>query len=208
VPGRKRAPQNDVPDDPVSNVQWVPVEKVEANEYNPNIVAQRELRLLYHSIKQDGYTSPIVTYYDADRDRYVVVDGFHRCLVMRYHKDIREARGGRLPVVVIDKPLNDRMASTIRHNRARGKHNVAGMANIVFSMLDGGWSEEEVCAQLGMEVDELVRLKYVTGFAKLFEDVAYSQAWETRRQIRLRRDYVAGDEKGRVRRGREGHRRK
>jgi len=176
--------------DPVANVQWVPLEKVEANDYNPNIVAENELRLLHVSIAQDGYTQPVVTVYDEDRDRYVIVDGFHRYLVMKYHDDIREARGGLLPVVVIDKPMNDRMASTIRHNRARGKHHMDGMAGIVFQMLDGGWDEEHICAELGMEADELIRLKYVTGFARLFEDVEYQKAWETRRQIRLKRDYT------------------
>jgi ParB-like chromosome segregation protein Spo0J len=177
--------------DPVESVRLVPLEKVEANDYNPNIVARNELRLLYVSIKSDGYTQPVVTVYDAERDRYVIVDGFHRYLVMKYHDDIREPRGGLLPVVVIDKPINDRMASTIRHNRARGKHNISGMADIVFRMLDNGWTDEAVCAELGMEADELIRLKYVTGFAKLFENVEYRKAWETRRQIQLRRDYVA-----------------
>ncbi len=177
--------------DPVESVRLVPLEKVEANDYNPNIVARNELRLLYVSIKSDGYTQPVVTVYDAERDRYVIVDGFHRYLVMKYHDDIREPRGGLLPVVVIDKPINDRMASTIRHNRARGKHNISGMADIVFRMLNNGWTDEAVCAELGMEADELIRLKYVTGFAKLFENVEYRKAWETRRQIQLRRDYVA-----------------
>lgn len=175
--------------DPVSNVQFVPIEKVEANDYNPNIVAQQELRLLYVSIKQDGYTQPVVTMYDADRDRYVIVDGFHRYLVMKRHEDIREPRGGLLPVVVIDQPINNRMASTIRHNRARGKHNIGGMADVVFRMLDHGWNDEAICSELGMEADELLRLKYITGFAKLFEDVKYRKAWETRRMVKIRRDY-------------------
>lgn len=182
--------------DPVASVRFVPIEKVEANDYNPNIVAKNELRLLYLSIKQDGYTQPVVTVYDHERDRYVIVDGFHRYLVMKYHDDISGPRNGLLPVVVIDKPINDRMASTIRHNRARGHHNVNGMANIVFSMLNNGWSDEAICAELGMEADELVRLKYVTGFAKLFENVEYRHAWETRRQILLKRDYLATNEPG------------
>lgn len=177
--------------DPIANVLWVPIEKVVANEYNPNIVAKNELRLLYISILHDGYTQPVVTVRDEEQDRWVIVDGFHRHLVMKYHKDIYDRTGGLLPIVVIDKPANDRMASTIRHNRARGKHTVAGMAGIVFSMLDNGWSDEEICAEMGMEADELLRLKHVTGFSKLFEDVEYSRSWETRRQIRIRRDYTA-----------------
>lgn len=179
-----------MPNDPVSNVQWVPWEKVRANDYNPNVVARNELRLLYHSIKEDGYTQPVVTVYDPERDEYVIVDGFHRYLVMKYHEDIRTRTEGLLPIVILNKTLNERMASTVRHNRARGKHQVSGMAALVFSMLDGGWSDERICAEIGLEVDELLRLKYVTGFAKLFEGVEYRKAWETRRQIKLRRDYA------------------
>lgn len=179
---------------PVSDVRWVPIDKTEANSYNPNAVAPNEMRLLYHSIKNDGFTQPVVTFYDDERDRYIVVDGFHRRQTLMEHEDLRESTGGRLPVVVIDKPINDRMASTVRHNRARGKHSVGGMGSLVFGMLDGGWSDEEVCAQLGMEADELVRLKHVTGFAKLFADVKYRRAWETRRQIKIRRAYQEADE--------------
>lgn len=109
---------------------------------------------------------------------------------MKHHNDIRESTGGLLPIVVIDKDMNQRMASTIRHNRARGKHNITGMSQIVFDMLEGGWSEERICSELGLEADELIQLKYTTGFAKLFEDVEYRKAWETRKQIKLRREYV------------------
>ncbi len=179
--------------EPVSQVLWVPLEQVEANDYNPNRVAPNELRLLYLSIRADGYTQPVVTIHDKRRDRYVIVDGFHRWLVMKRYRDIAERTGGRLPVVVIDKPLADRMASTVRHNRARGKHSVNGMAGIVFGMLDAGMSDERVCAELGLEADELVRLKYVTGFAKLFENVEYSKAWETRRMIQLRTSWKEPD---------------
>jgi len=171
---------------PVNNVMWVPIEKVSANDYNPNSVARNEMRLLYISILHDGYTQPVVTVYDEEKDRYVIVDGYHRYLVMKSNKDIYDRTEGHLPVVVIKKDINDRMASTVRHNRARGKHSVSGMANMVFNMLDNGWTDPEICRELGMEVDELMRLKYVTGFAKLFENVDYQMAWETRRQIRLR----------------------
>ena len=99
-------------DHPVSHIRWVPLEKVVANDYNPNRVAPNEMRLLYTSIKADGYTQPVVTYYDAERDMYIIVDGFHRYLVCKTYPDIRESTGGLLPVVVIDRPLNDRMAST------------------------------------------------------------------------------------------------
>jgi ParB-like chromosome segregation protein Spo0J len=183
-------------EDPVSNVQWVPIDKVESNDYNPNVVATNELYLLHHSIQQDGYTQPVVTVYDKDRDKYVIVDGFHRYLVMKTHEDIAEPRNHLLPVVVLDKPINDRMASTVRHNRARGKHNVSGMANLVFSMLDGGWKDEDILKELGMEADELLRLKHVTGFSKLFENVEYRQSWETREQIQIKRDYMNEDNDG------------
>jgi ParB-like chromosome segregation protein Spo0J len=174
---------------PVSNVIWIPIEKVHANDYNPNSVAQVELKLLYTSIKADGYTQPIVTIYDKKKDRYVIVDGFHRYFVCKNNKDIFDSTGGKVPVVVIDKDINDRMASTIRHNRARGKHSVKGMANIVFEMLDGGWDDKEICNQLGMEPEELLRLKHITGFSKLFENTEYSKSWESRNQILLRKKY-------------------
>jgi hypothetical protein len=104
-------------------------------------------------------------------------------------KILSKRTGNRVPIVVIDKPLNDRMASTVRHNRARGKHAVDGMANLVFSMLEGGWTDAEVCNEIGLEAEEMVRLKYITGFAKLFQNVDYTKAWETARQIKLRMDY-------------------
>jgi hypothetical protein len=182
--------RNDLTDaQPVSDVRWVPLELVEANDYNPNKVAANELRLLYHSIMQDGYTQPVVTIYDAARDVYVIVDGFHRWLVMKRNADVRAMTGGLLPVVVLDKPLADRMASTVRHNRARGKHSVAGMSTIVFGMLDSGMTDAEVCSELGLEPDELLRLKHITGFSKLFADTEYNRAWQTRRMIQLRRDW-------------------
>lgn len=110
---------------PVDFVRWVPLEQVTANDYNPNSVARNEMKLLYLSIRNDGYTQPTVTVYDEENDRYVIVDGFHRFLTMKSNPDIYERCGGRLPIVVIDKPINDRMASTVRHNRARGKHSVS-----------------------------------------------------------------------------------
>lgn len=174
---------------PVDNIRWVPIERVHANDYNPNSVAKNEMRLLYTSIKHDGYTQPVVTVYDPESDRYVIVDGFHRYTTMRLNADIREWTGGLLPIVVIDRPINDRMASTVRHNRARGKHSITGMASMVFSMLENGWSDEAICNELGLEPDELIRLKHVTGFSKLFENVEYRRSWETKNQIQLRKAY-------------------
>jgi ParB-like chromosome segregation protein Spo0J len=177
---------NALPADPVSNVRWVPIEKVSANDYNPNSVAKNEMRLLYISILHDGYTQPIVTVENEDKSGFIIVDGFHRYLVCREYKDIYERTGGRVPIVVIDKPVNDRMASTVRHNRARGKHSVDGMANMVFTMLENGWQDDAICNELGLEAEELVRLKHITGFSKLFENIEYRQSWETTAQIKLR----------------------
>lgn len=175
---------------PVDYVRWVPVEMVQANDYNPNSVARNEMRLLYVSISHDGYTQPVVTFWDEEIQKYVIVDGFHRYTIMRTNRDIYELNNGMLPIVVIDKNINDRMASTVRHNRARGKHSVAGMGQIVFNMLRNGASDEEICAEVGLEAEELARLKYVTGFAKLFEGTEYGQAWETDKQIKVRQDYL------------------
>ena len=174
---------------PIDLVRWVPLEDVVANDYNPNSVAPNEMKLLYTSILHDGYTQPIVTIWDAERGKYVIVDGFHRYSVFRQNADIKERTAGLIPVVVIEKAINDRMASTVRHNRARGKHAVTGMASMVYSMLDNGWSEAAICNELGMEPDELIRLKHVTGFSKLFDNVEYRQAWEARKQAIMRRQW-------------------
>ncbi len=171
---------------PVDFVRWVKVEEVHPNDYNPNHVANIEMKLLYTSIAHDGYTQPVVCFYDQDARRYVIVDGFHRYFVMRSQKDIYDRNHGRLPITVIDKPINERMASTVRHNRARGSHSVSGMSNLVFKMLDNGWPDSKICNELGMEPEELLRLKHITGFSKLFENVEYRKAWTTRREIEAR----------------------
>lgn len=121
--------------EPIDVVEWVPSSKVIGNDYNPNRVAPPEMKLLELSIRQDGYTQPIVTFYDADKDQYIVVDGFHRTRVGKEVKDISDRIKNHLPVVVIDKDLRERMASTIRHNRARGTHAIPGMAKIGFNPL-------------------------------------------------------------------------
>ena len=151
----------------------VHIDRITANYYNPNSVAKREMELLYHSIKEDGYTMPIVCYYDEDNDKYTIVDGFHRYTVMLLHKDIYEREEGHLPVSVIIKDISNRMASTIRHNRARGKHDVQLQANIV-SMLKAGWKEERIMKELGMTLEEVQRLLGVLGIASEIEGVPYS----------------------------------
>lgn len=181
-----------IEDHPIHEIKWIPIDQVEANDYNPNAVAKNEMRLLHNSISHDGYTQPVVTIYDEKRDKYVIVDGFHRYTIMRLNKDISDSTGGLLPCVVIHSDINERMASTIRHNRARGKHSVQGMANIVFNMLQNGISDEDICNDLGLEKDELIRLKHVTGFSKLFEEIDYSRAWETDRMVRIRKEFENG----------------
>ena len=181
---------SDIPKQPISDVQWVSIDLVEPNDYNPNSVAGQEMKLLHTSIKHDGYTQPIVTIYDEDKEKYVIVDGFHRYFTCKNNKDIFDATGGRVPIVVIKKDINERMAATVRHNRARGQHSVSGMSNMVFSMLDNGWKDEEICNHLGMEPDELLRLKHITGFSKLFADTEYNKAWVTKHQIRIKKEFA------------------
>lgn len=165
---------------PVYNIKRVPIEKIQANSYNPNHVASPEMKLLYQSIKEDGYTMPIVCYYLEDEDKYEIVDGFHRYTTMKEHKDIYEREGGALPVSVIDKPISDRMASTIRHNRARGSHDIGLMTNIISDLVDSGMSDAWIMKNIGMDADELLRLKQVSGLASLFKDKEFTNAWEER----------------------------
>jgi ParB-like chromosome segregation protein Spo0J len=174
---------------PIDRVRWVDLDSVEANDYNPNSVAGKEMRLLYTSIKHDGYTQPIVTIFDEEKQKYIIVDGFHRYFTCKSNDDIKQRNHGKLPIVVIEKDINDRMAATVRHNRARGAHSIDGMANMVFSMLEKGWKDEDVCNELGMEAEELLRLKHITGFSKLFEDAEYKKAWMTKHQIKVKKAF-------------------
>ncbi len=163
---------------PVYNVQAIPIEKVKANEYNPNRVAPPELKLLELSIWEDGYTQPIVCYYDKENDEYIIVDGFHRYTIMKTSRRIYEREKGLVPVVIINKSLGERMASTIRHNRARGSHNVDLMSNIVAELVEMGKSDAWICKNIGMSADEVLRLKQITGLASLFKDEEFSKSWE------------------------------
>jgi ParB-like chromosome segregation protein Spo0J len=162
---------------PVYNIKAIPVEKLRANEYNPNNVAPTEMELLYRSIKEDGYTMPIVVYYHKEDDVYEIVDGFHRYSVINQHRDIYEREKGLLPCSVIEKPIGERMASTIRHNRARGSHDVDLMSNIVAERVELGKSDAWISKHLGMSVDEILRLKQITGIAALFKDQEFSKSW-------------------------------
>lgn len=161
---------------PVYNVLAVPIEKIQANSYNPNAVAPPEMKLLYQSIKEDGYTMPVVCYYSMEEDMYEIVDGFHRYTIMKKHKDIYERENGKLPVVVIDKDESNRMASTIRHNRARGSHSIELMVNIVAELTNQGMSDAWILKNIGMDADELLRLKQISGLADLFKNKKFSNS--------------------------------
>ncbi|MFA4871300.1 MAG: ParB/RepB/Spo0J family partition protein [Pedobacter sp.] len=160
-------------DHPVSRVQWVPIEQIFANDYNPNSVAPPEMKLLEISIQSDGFTQPIVVW--KIEKGYEVVDGFHR------HKIGQKIRLSHLPIVVVNKDRkdkSDRIASTIRHNRARGKHQVGAMSDIVLELSRRNWNDKKIANELGMEDDEVLRLKQITGLAELFSDREFSEAWE------------------------------
>lgn len=163
---------------PVYKIKSVPIEKIQANAYNPNHVAPPEMKLLYESIKNDGYTMPIVCYYLKNEDKYEIVDGYHRYTVMLTHKDIYERERGLLPVSVINKDVSDRMASTIRHNRARGEHSIELMTNIVAELSKSGKSDAWILKNIGMDAEELLRLKQLSGLQELFKDKDFSRSWE------------------------------
>lgn len=158
---------------PCLQVKLVPAKKVVSNDYNPNTVAIPEMKLLAHSIEEDGFTQPIVTCYDAERDLWVVVDGFHRYIILTEWFQCPE-----IPIVEIDKDIRQRMAATVRHNRARGKHTVELMSQLVAGLLRKGWTDLEIANHLGMEGEEVLRLKQQTGFADLFRRREFSNSWE------------------------------
>lgn len=187
-------------DEPVDCVQWVPFEQVQANDYNPNTVAPPEMKLLELSIREDGYTQPIVTW--AREGVNEVVDGFHRNRVARESVVVRKRVKGHLPIVTINEgraELTDRMASTIRHNRARGKHNVDSMSDIVVELKKRNRSEQWIAEHLGMDADEVLRLCQISGLVEVFATTQFSKAWdvevfEDERQIDLDAE-VAEDER-------------
>lgn len=166
--------------EPVDFVKWVVNDKVKANDYNPNSVAPPEMQLLEVSIVNDGYTQPIVTW--PKEDNVEVIDGFHRNRIGKESSVVRERVMGYLPIVIIKKERegkNDRIASTIRHNRARGKHAVSAMSDIVIELKKRNWSEQRISKELGMDEDEILRLCQISGLAEAFENDDFSQAWES-----------------------------
>lgn len=167
--------------EPVDCVLWVKNTTVHANDYNPNSVAPPEMELLRLSISADGYTQPIVSMLEENGETREVIDGFHRNRVGKECSDIQSRVHGYLPVVTINedrKNINDRMASTIRHNRARGKHKIQAMSDIVLDLKKRNWSDEKIAKNLGMDADEVLRLCQIGGISELFSDKDFSQAWE------------------------------
>lgn len=157
---------------PCMNTKMVPAEMVVANDYNPNSVASKEMELLQISIEEDGVTQPVVTFYDKEQNKYIVIDGFHRYSILT-----KVLKCPEIPVVVLDKDIKERMASTIRHNRARGKHQVTLQAELVKSLLLKGWNDEQIAQQLGMTPEELLRLKQSVGVAEILAGKEYSREW-------------------------------
>ncbi|MFW0731898.1 IbrB-like domain-containing protein [Enterococcus raffinosus] len=157
---------------PVLEVTMVDIKKIVANNYNPNKVAAPEMKLLELSIRQDGYTQPIVCFYDEKEDKYIIIDGYHRYYLAKEVFNLSE-----VPVTIIKKDLGNRMASTIRHNRARGKHTIDGMTSLIEEFIALGWSEQEIGKFLGMEKEEVIRLRQSTCLKKVFANHRFSESW-------------------------------
>jgi ParB-like chromosome segregation protein Spo0J len=165
--------------EPVDCVLWIKNQRVIANDYNPNSVAPPEMDLLRISISNDGYTQPVVTY--PENNHYTVVDGFHRTRVSKECEDITKRVHGYTPITIIresQEDRGDRIAATIRHNRARGKHQIDAMSDIIIELKKRCWSDEKIGKQLGMDADEVLRLTQITGLAEMFKDQEFSEAWE------------------------------
>lgn len=168
--------------EPVDFVKWVKCDEIVANDYNPNKVAPPEMELLEISIINDGYTQPIVTWQNEEKDKIEVIDGFHRNRVGKESKIVNQRINGYLPTVIIRKEKegkNDRIASTIRHNRARGKHQIDAMSEIVLELKNRNWTNSRIARELGMDEDEILRLCQITGLEHLFTDKDFSRSWES-----------------------------
>jgi ParB-like chromosome segregation protein Spo0J len=163
---------------PSLSPQLVPVERVQGNDYNPNKVAPPEMRLLKLSISKDGLTMPIVVCDDYEGDKLIVVDGFHRTTVVQHSPEIRDSLEGYMPVVKLNKAIEDRISSTVRHNMARGSHQVELTAKLVTALKNHNWTNARIGLELGMDPDEVLRLKQITGLAEAFADKEFSRAWE------------------------------
>jgi len=180
--------------EPCDLILWVKIERVSPNDYNPNSTAGKEMNLLYISIKEDGVTMPVVTIQDGEN--YTIIDGFHRYFTCKTMDDLKARMSGYLPVTVLNKTLEERIAATVRHNRARGSHSVQGMSNLVFKMLLEGVDDKEICRKLGLDATELVKLKHITGYSKLYENVEFGKSWTTDYQIKEKKKYLESLESG------------
>ena len=158
---------------PCMEVVLVPAEKVRANNYNPNNVPKNNMELLLQSLIDNGFCFPIVTIYDEEVDEYVIIDGFHRYTILKDWLEVQE-----IPVVVLKHDVKKRMAATIQFNRARGVHQVELMGDLVQALVQQGMSDEDIGKHLGMEREEVYRLKQITGIAELFKNQTYSKSWE------------------------------
>lgn len=191
-------------DEPVDCVLWVKNDVVSANDYNPNTVAPPEMELLRHSIEHDGYTQPVVTWNSGEKRE--VIDGFHRTRVCQEDKSVMARVNGYLPVVTVNAECTsrkDRIASTIRHNRARGKHNVTAMSDIVTELKNRNWKNSRIAKELGMDEDEVLRLCQITGLESLFQNNEFSKSWEADDSIEdeyevLSDDFIGDDDAGRT----------
>ena len=162
---------------PVLGVKLVKLEQVNANDYNPNVVAPPEMRLLQLSIRKDGMTMPVVAARASAAVKFDIVDGFHRKTVVTNTTDIRESLGGYIPLVELNKSIEDRMTSTVRHNMARGTHQVELSAKLVTALKKHDWTNQRIGMELGMDPDEVLRLKQITGLAEAFKDGDFSKSW-------------------------------
>lgn len=157
---------------PCLDVKIVPIDQVQANNYNPNAVADNNMKLLEESILSNGFCFPVVTIWDPDQEKYIIIDGFHRYLIFRDWLEAKE-----LPIVVLEHDISQRMAATVQFNRARGVHQVELMGDLVKALVEQGLTDDEIAGRLGMEIEEVFRLKQITGIAELFKNQVYSKAW-------------------------------
>lgn len=158
---------------PCLEVQVVDIDQVQANNYNPNAVADNNMALLEESIMANGFCFAVVTVWDPDSEKYIIVDGFHRYLIFRDYLEAKE-----LPIIVLQHDISQRMSATVQFNRARGVHQVELMGDLVKALVEQGLADDDIAKQLGMELEEVFRLKQITGIAELFKNQIYSKSWE------------------------------
>lgn len=160
---------------PISRIQWVNIKDIIANDYNPNFIASPEKKCLLRSMLKYGITSPLIVH--KQEDKYMLIDGFHRWKLISRNKELAQNLNHKVPVVALHLPLNDRIAASICYNRACGQNKITELAEIVKTLSDHGWSSQKIMTELGMEADEVLRLKQFTGLGELFKEEEYSNGW-------------------------------